>query len=48
VDAIGDEVKDGAAFHDEGRAGMMREDEDGRVVRRVSAPPALPGVVRQD
>ena len=44
VGSVGDEVEGGAAFHFEWRARVMREDEDGRVVGRIVAPPASPGV----
>ena len=42
--SFGDEVEDGAAFHGEGLTWVMGEYEDGRMVRRVVAPPAFPGV----
>src|SRR5262245_45378703 len=45
VDSARDEMEDGAALHLEGRACVMREHEDRSVVRRVVAPPALPGLV---
>src|SRR4051794_26820431 len=37
-----DEVKDVAALHLDGGAGVVGEDEDRRVEGRVGAPPALP------
>src|SRR5438093_12999407 len=43
LDPVGYEMEDGAAFHLEGRARVMREDEDRHVVGRVLAPPASPG-----
>ncbi len=46
LDAIGHEVKDGAALHLDGRARMMRQDKHRHVVGRVVSPPALPGMVR--
>ena len=42
VDAVGDEVEGCAAFHAEGRAWVMGEDEDGGVVGGFFAPPAFP------
>ena len=44
LDAIGDKVKGRAAVHRKGRARVMREDKDRRVVRRILPPPALPGL----
>src|SRR5581483_11280417 len=45
LDAVGDEVKHGAALHLQRRAPVMRQDEHRRVVRRLLAPPAAPVVV---
>jgi hypothetical protein len=45
ADASGDEVKRGAAAHRDGWSRMVREHEDGRVVRRVLAPPPLPRLI---
>src|SRR6202051_5100201 len=45
LDAIGHEVKDGAALHLDRRARMMGQDEHRHVVRRIVSPPALPGMV---
>src|SRR6202049_1222241 len=44
--AFGDEAKLRAARHPERRPRVMRQHEDGRVIRRLVAPPALPAVVR--
>jgi hypothetical protein len=46
VDAVGDEMKRGAAGHLNGGTRVMSEHEDRRVIRRVVAPPAFPLVVR--
>ena len=45
VEAIGDEVERGTAFHQERWAGMVREDKNRRVIGRLVAPPAFPGVI---
>src|SRR4026207_817653 len=45
MDAIGKEVKDRSALHREGRTSMVRENEDGNMVRGIVAPPSLPTVV---
>src|SRR5207302_10273736 len=45
VNALGDEAKLRAALHLERRARVMREDEHGRVVRWLLAPPAAPALV---
>ena len=42
VEAVGDEVEGRAAFHLDRFALVVGEDEDGRVVRRLVAPPATP------
>src|SRR5205823_13851548 len=46
VNAFGDEAKLRTSRHPERRARVMRQHEDGRVIRRLVAPPALPAVVR--
>ena len=46
VNTVGDEPKHRAAFHREGRPRVMRQHEDGRVIRRLVTPPALPAVIR--
>src|ERR1700680_805859 len=46
VDAFGDEAKLRATRHPERRPRVMRQHEDGCVIRRLGAPPALPAVVR--
>src|SRR5262245_49430358 len=46
VDAPGDESELRAALHGEWSARVVGEDEHGRVVRRLLAPPAFPAVVR--
>ena len=46
VDALGDESELRAAGHPERRPRVMGQHEDGRVIRRLVAPPALPAVVR--
>ena len=38
-------MEGGAAFHDEGRAGMMREDKHGHVIDGVLTPPAAPAFI---
>jgi hypothetical protein len=45
VNAIGDKVEGSASAHHDRCAWVVGEDEDGSVVRRVVAPPALPAVV---
>src|SRR3954470_21757995 len=45
LDAVRHEMKGGAALHREGLARMVREHEDGHVIRRLLAPPALPPLV---
>src|SRR2546421_24979 len=46
VNAFSDEAKFRTPRHPERRARVMRQHEDGRVIRRLVAPPALPAVVR--
>src|SRR5947207_915909 len=46
VNAFRDKVKLRTPRHAERRARVMRQHEDGRVIRRLVAPPALPAVVR--
>ena len=46
VYAFGDKAKLGTSRHPERRPRVMRQHEDGRVIRRLFAPPALPAVVR--
>src|SRR5258708_7756235 len=46
VDALGDEVKRGAALHRDGGARMVCQHEYRAVIRWVVAPPALPALVR--
>src|SRR5258707_13061965 len=46
VDALGDEVKRGAALHRDGGARMVRQHEDRAVIWWIVAPPALPALVR--
>src|SRR5213082_160280 len=46
VNAFGDKMKLRTSPHPERRARVMRQHEDGRVIRRLVAPPALPAVVR--
>ena len=46
VDPAGDEVEGRAALHRERRPRVVRQHEDGHVIRRLVAPPALPAVVR--
>src|SRR6185436_13265066 len=45
LDAVGDEPELSAAGHPDGRPWVMGQHEDGRVIRRLVAPPALPAVV---
>src|SRR6266850_1775428 len=46
VNAFGDEAKLRTSRHPERRPRVMRQHEDGLVIRRLVAPPALPVVVR--
>src|SRR5882762_3493346 len=46
VNALGDKAKLRTSRHPERRTRVMRQHEDGRVIRRLVAPPALPAVVR--
>src|SRR6266853_2289751 len=46
VNASGDEAKLRTSRHPKRRPRMMRQHEDGRVIRRLVAPPALPAIVR--
>src|SRR5216117_2912825 len=46
VDPSGDKAKLRASRHPERRPRVMRQHEDGRVIRRLLAPPALPALVR--
>src|SRR5712692_9991713 len=46
VNAFGDKAKLRTSRHPERRPRVMRQHEDGRVIRRPVAPPALPTVVR--
>src|SRR5213593_2238561 len=45
LDSAGDEMKDGATFHRDRFARVVREHEHRHVIRRVLAPPAAPPVV---
>jgi uncharacterized repeat protein (TIGR03803 family) len=45
VDAVGNEVECGAAFHGDRGAGVVGEDEGGGVIGGIVAPPAFPAVV---
>src|SRR2546421_7747180 len=45
VNAFGDKAKLRTALHPERRARVMRQHEDGRVIRRVLAPPAPPALL---
>src|SRR5690242_15236773 len=45
VDAFGDEVEGGSALHRDGCTSMVRQHEDGYVVRRVLALPSFPVVI---
>ena len=45
MDAIGDEMKRRAAVHGDRRPGVVGENENGRVIRWVVAPPSLPRIV---
>src|SRR6202171_5248966 len=46
VNAFGDKAKLRTSRHSKRRPRVMRQHEDGRVIRRLVAPPALPAVVR--
>src|SRR6266446_4969318 len=46
VNAFGDKAKLRPSGHPERRPRVMRQHEDGRVIRRLVAPPALPALVR--
>src|SRR6266446_10749684 len=46
MNAPGDKAKLRSSRHPERRPLVMRQHEDGRVIRRLVAPPALPAVVR--
>lgn len=46
VNAIGDEVESGLAFHRNGGASVVGQYEDGSVVRGIFTPPTVPGLVR--
>src|SRR6266478_4758968 len=46
VNAFGDKAKLRSPGHPERRPRVMRQHEDGRVIRRLVAPPALPAFVR--
>src|SRR2546430_7330879 len=46
VNAFGDKAKLRTSRHPERCPRVMRQHEDGRVIRRLVAPPALPAVVR--
>src|SRR5213079_3773564 len=46
VNAFGDKAKLRTSRHPERRPRVMRQHEDGRVIGRLVAPPALPAVVR--
>src|SRR5467141_534836 len=46
VNAFGDKAKLRPSRHPERRPRVMRQHEDGRVIRRLVAPPALPALVR--
>src|SRR6202049_998269 len=46
VNAFGDKAKLRTSHHPKRRPRVMRQHEDGRVIRRLVAPPALPAVVR--
>src|SRR5438876_11828282 len=45
LDAIGDEMKDRAALHDNRFAGMMRQDKNRHVIGWVVSPPSFPALV---
>src|SRR2546428_5706327 len=46
VNAFGDKAKLRTSRHPKRRPRVMRQHEDGRVIRRLVAPPALPAIVR--
>ena len=46
ANASGDEVERRASCHFDGGASMMRQDENGNVIRRIVSPPAFPVGVR--
>src|SRR5882762_11391651 len=46
LNAFGDKAKLRTSRHPKRRPRVMRQHEDGRVIRRLIAPPALPAVVR--
>src|ERR1700758_4397093 len=46
MNALGDEAKLRTSRHPERSPRMMRQHEDGRVIRRLVAPPTLPVLVR--
>src|SRR5713101_9809079 len=46
VNAVGHKAKLRTPRHPKRRPRVMRQHEDGRVIRRLVAPPALPAVVR--
>src|SRR5262252_6677394 len=46
VNSFGDEVEHGSARHRQWCSRILRQYEDGRVVRRLVAPPASPAVIR--
>src|SRR2546426_4800342 len=46
ANAFGDKAKLRTSRHPKRRPRVMRQHEDGRVIRRLVAPPALPAVVR--
>ena len=46
MNAFGDEAKLGTSGHRDRRSRVVRQHEDGRVIRWLVAPPALPAVVR--
>src|SRR5438309_10764319 len=46
VNAFGHKAKPRTSRHPERRPRVMRQHEDGRVIRRLVAPPALPAAVR--
>src|ERR1700687_3606501 len=46
MNAFGDKPKLRASRHAERRSRVMSQHEDGCVIRRLLAPPALPGVIR--
>src|SRR2546422_5773617 len=46
VNAFGDKAKLRTSRHPERRPPVMRQHEDGRVIRRLVSPPAFPAIVR--